>query len=256
MNITDTHTHLYLPDFDADREALLARAQENGVHHFYMPNIDRHSVDIVLNTAKRYEMCYPMMGLHPCSVKNDFESELKFIEPFLTGTRCKAVGEIGIDLYWDKSHFDQQKEAFRIQCGWAVKHQLPVVIHTRNSFSETVALLKEMKEKPRGIFHCFGGSIPDAELVIGMGFMIGIGGVLTFKNSGLDKVVAAIGLEHMVLETDSPYLAPAPHRGKRNLPEYIRIVAEKVAAIKNISVDEAAAQTSLSAVKLFSSKAH
>ena len=180
-------------------------------------------------------MCFPMMGLHPCSVKKDFERELYIVEDWLSKRRFSAVGEIGTDLYWDKTFFEQQKEAFMIQVSWAKKYGLPIVIHCRESIDETIELVEQMQDgNLRGIFHCFSGTAEQAKRITKLGFYLGIGGVVTFKNGGLDKVIPEIDLEHMVLETDSPYLAPVPHRGKRNEPCYIPLVAKQNCRIKKV----------------------
>jgi TatD DNase family protein len=195
---------------------------------------------------------FPMMGLHPCSVKDDWKDEIKIVEEWLAKRKFVAVGEIGIDLYWDKTHFEEQKQAFRRQVELANQYKLPIVIHTRDSFDVTYELLEETKkESPRGIFHCFTGTLEQAKKAIDMGFYLGIGGVLTFKNSGLDKVLAEIDLEHIVLETDAPYLAPVPYRGKRNDPAFIVKVAERVSEIKGVSVLEVARRSTENSVRVF-----
>lgn len=253
MKITDTHIHLYLPEFGNDREFIIDKAIAAGVDRFFLPNIDSSSIESMLKLSEKYpEHCFPMMGLHPCSVKENFEEELKIVEEYFSKEKFYAVGEIGLDLYWDKTFFEQQKEAFTIQCQWAVDKNLPVAIHTRNSFEEAISLLKEMPKIPRGVFHCFSGNAEQAKEAIDLGFFLGIGGVVTFKNSGLDKVMENIDLKHLVLETDAPYLAPEPHRGKRNEPFYIKLVAEKISLIKNIPVSEVSEITSENASKLFS----
>ena len=196
--------------------------------------------------------CYLMMGLHPCSVQENFEEELAIVKKWLDQRAFCAVGEIGLDLYWDKSFFAQQQEAFRRQISWAKELGLPIVIHSRNSTKEVLQILQEEKEERlRGIFHCFGGSVEEAKEIIDLGFYLGIGGVLTFKKAGLDQTMAEISLDHVVLETDSPYLAPVPYRGKRNESSYIHQIATKLASIKNISLDEVAATTTINARKIF-----
>lgn len=253
MNITDTHIHLYAEEYDIDREALILQAKKAGVNRFYLPNIDSTSINSMLQLEVKYpDVCFPMMGLHPCYVKDNFQEELNTVEEWLGKRTFKAIGEIGIDLYWDKTFIKEQEIAFKKQIEWAHHYHLPIVIHSRNSFDEVYALLIEMQAcKPWGIFHCFSGTIEQAKKVIDLGFYIGIGGVVTYKNSGLDKVVAEIDLKHLVLETDGPYLAPTPFRGKRNLPEYILKVAERIAEIKNISVEEVAMTTSQNADSVF-----
>ena len=193
-----------------------------------------------------------MMGLHPCNVKKHFEKELYEVEDWLKRRKFAAVGEMGIDLYWDTSLQAEQEEAFKIQVGFAKQFKLPIVIHCRNSFRETMKLLKEVKgENQKGVFHCFSGTKEEAKEVVDIGFCIGIGGVVTFKNGGLDKVLPYVALEHIILETDCPYLAPAPFRGKRNEPSYIPLIAEKIASIKNITTEEVAAATTKNTLQLF-----
>ncbi|HYG20054.1 MAG TPA: TatD family hydrolase [Ohtaekwangia sp.] len=252
----DTHAHIYADEFSADREDMLARSEAAAVRTILMPNVDHTSIDKMMEVERRNPAsCFAMMGLHPCSVKKDFEKELYVVEDWLSKRKFTAVGEIGTDLYWDQSLWDQQQEAFRIQVKWALKYDLPIVIHSRESIDQTIALVEELKtEKLRGVFHCFSGTPEQARRIIALGFYLGIGGVATFKNGGLDKVLPEIALEHLVLETDSPYLAPVPHRGKRNEPAYIPIVAGRIAEIKNISVEEVRNATTSSAARLFSLK--
>ena len=231
MNWIDTHAHIYLKEFDPDREEMLTRAREADVTKIYMPNIDRQSVDALLESEARYgDQCVAMMGLHPCSVKKDFEQELYHVEEWLTKRKFAAVGEMGTDLYWDKTFWEQQQEAFRLQVLLAKKFNLPIVIHCRESIDQTIGLLEKLvSDDLTGIFHCFSGNLEQANKIIAMGFYLGLGGVATFKNGGLDMVIPDIGLENIVLETDSPYLAPVPHRGKRNEPSYIPEIAQKIA---------------------------
>ena len=252
--LVDTHTHLYADEFNVDRTQIIEHAIQNGVGRMYVPNIDSKSIVGLFNLAKEFpENCFPMMGLHPCSVNNKYSDELKVVEHWLEKKKFYAIGEIGIDLYWDKTFLNQQKDAFKRQIEMAKKHKLPIVIHTRSSFNETYEIVKEMKdENLKGIFHCFSGTSEDAEQIISLGgFKIGIGGVLTFKNSGLDKVVEQIDMKHLVLETDSPYLAPVPHRGKRNESSYIKIIAHKLAEIKNVSVEKVGEITTQNALEIF-----
>ncbi|MFK8105053.1 MAG: TatD family hydrolase [Saprospiraceae bacterium] len=249
----DTHTHLYVEQFDEDRAEMLKRANDQGIQKFFLPNIDRSSIDAMLALEAAYpEQCFAMMGLHPCSVKEDFEAELAVVEKWLGQRTFCAVGEIGIDLYWDKTFQAQQEIAFRRQINWAKDLDIPIVIHSRSSTAEVLEILKSEKdEKLRGIFHCFGGSETEARAIIELGFHLGIGGVLTFKKSGLDKTLASIPLDYMVLETDSPYLAPTPFRGKRNESAYLHQIAEKLAAIKERSIQEVAAITTRNAESIF-----
>lgn len=253
MHFTDTHTHLYSNQFRADIDTLIEEARKAGVERFYLPNIDSESIERMLALEEKYPgVCVPMMGLHPCSVKEDWEKEMALVEEWLAKRKFCAVGEMGMDLYWDKTFLEQQKEVFRRQVKLANRYKLPIVIHTRESFDVTLALLDEVpKEAPQGIFHCFTGTAEQALEVIRRGFYIGIGGVVTFKKSGLDEVVAAIPLEHIVLETDAPYLAPAPYRGKRNLPVYVKLVAEKIAEIKSVPVEVVAEVTTRNAASVF-----
>lgn len=249
----DTHAHIYLDQFKSDREDVIARSIEAGVPQICLPNIDRETIDDMLELQEKYpDNCFAMMGLHPCSVKKDFEKELYWVEEWLNKAPFIAVGEMGTDLYWDKSFFEQQKEAFKIQVALAKKHDLPIVIHCRESMRETLDLLKPLQEeKLRGIFHCFGGSLEEAQEIIELGFLMGIGGVSTFKKAGMDQVLPHIDLKHLVLETDSPYLAPKPHRGKRNEPAYVAIIAKRLADLKEMEIEEVARITTENARQLF-----
>jgi TatD DNase family protein len=253
MILTDTHTHLYAEEFDADRELLVKTAQLAGIQRFFLPNIDSSSIGPMLELEETFpENCFATMGLHPCSVKENWKEEMKLVEDWLSKRKFTAVGEMGIDLYWDKTFVEEQKTVFRRQVELANQYRLPILIHSRESFEMIYELLlATKKESPRGIFHCFTGNEDQARRAIDLGFYLGIGGVVTFKNSGLDKVVENIGLEHLVLETDSPYLAPTPHRGKRNLPEYLRLVAQKIAEVKATTVDEVAEVTTRNSKTIF-----
>ncbi|HNT51594.1 MAG TPA: TatD family hydrolase [Cyclobacteriaceae bacterium] len=249
----DTHAHIYVKEFDADRADVLARCTELQVEKIYMPNIDHASIDLMLEVEAKYpQQCLPMMGLHPCSVKKDFEKELYLVENWLTKRRFAALGEMGTDLYWDKTFWEQQQEAFKIQTGWAKKYQLPLVIHCRESIDETIALLEPFAGFGlTGVFHCFSGTAEQAKKIYDLGFYVGIGGVATFKNGGMDAVIPNLAIDRIVLETDSPYLAPVPHRGKRNTPEYIPLIAARIAALKNISVERLMQHTYSNTCKLF-----
>lgn len=252
----DTHAHIYAKEFDNDRLDMLQRCVQNNVKKIFMPNVDHTSIDSMLELESRSPDCFAMMGLHPCSVKKDFERELYIVEEWLSKRKFAAVGEIGTDLYWDKTFWDQQKEAFTIQINWAKKFDLPVVIHCRESLDETIALVDNLQDgKLTGIFHCFSGSVEQAEKITKLNFYVGIGGVSTFKKGGLDTVLADVAINKIVLETDSPYLAPVPHRGKRNEPSYIPLIAKKVAEIKNISLEELQLHTTQNALKVFKHKA-
>ncbi len=254
MILTDTHTHLYSKEFDIDRAELIEKAINSGVKRFFMPNIDSDSIPGLYQVEKQFpDNCFAMMGLHPCSVNATYQHELQVVRYWLSKRKFVAIGEIGIDLYWDKTFFQQQQDAFRAQIELAKQYKLPYVIHSRNSFDEVMEIVNEFKhDNIKAIFHCFSGNVLQAEQVIAAGnFKLGIGGVVTFKNSGLDKVVEAIDLKHIVLETDAPYLAPAPYRGKRNNPDYLLLVARKIAEIKNSSLEEVAEVTTLNSIEVF-----
>lgn len=256
MNLIDTHTHLYLDQFKDDREEMMERATENGVSQFFLPNIDSTSIDDMLALEAAYPgRCFAMMGLHPCSVKDNYEEELQLAYDWLQKRPFCAIGEIGLDLYWDKTYLEQQKDAFRRQMEWAKELEIPIVIHTRDAMDLAIDMVSEAKDdRLQGIFHCFTGNREQALRIIDLGFYLGLGGVLTFKNSGLDKVIADtdIGLDRLVVETDAPYLAPTPKRGKRNESAYVRLVAEKLAAIKEVSYEEVCQRTSKNAEAIFS----
>jgi len=255
MIFADTHTHLYLEEFDGDRDIVVGNAIHNGVTRLFLPNIDSGSVDGMMALADSYpDHCFPMIGLHPTSVKANYKKELAFVEQQLTlsGKRFCAIGEIGIDLYWSREFESFQLSAFSFQLELAVKYNLPVVIHTRNSFEHAVNVIAE-KNNPgiRGIFHCFGGSLKQAQKAIELGFLLGIGGIITYKNSGLQEVVEKVGLEHLVLETDAPFLPPVPYRGQRNESAYIPVIAEKISLLKKVEVAEVAAVSTHNALSLF-----
>ena len=253
MRLIDTHTHLYLEQFDDGREEMIQRALESGVEQFFLPNIDSSSITRMLELEEAWPgRCFAMMGLHPCSVKENFEEELAIVRDWLDERPFCAVGEIGIDLYWDKTFFEQQKEAFLLQVEWAKELGIPIVIHSREATDILIDLVEKAKdERLTGVFHCFSGTETQARRIIELDFFLGIGGVVTFKNAGLDQVMENISLEHVVLETDSPYLAPVPKRGKRNESAYVRLVAEKLAAIKGVPFREVAEVTTRNAESLF-----
>lgn len=253
MTIIDTHCHLYVKAFKDDIAAVLERAAAEGVEKFYLPAIDSEETDSMLALEARFpDRCVAMMGLHPCSVKEDYEAELAHVEEWLAKRKFVAVGEIGLDFYWDKTFAEQQYVAFRQQIEWALQYDVPIVIHTRNAMQETINVVKEYKSRGlRGIFHCFSGSYESAVQIIDAGFYLGIGGVLTYKNAGLPEVLSKIGLEHMVLETDAPYLTPVPFRGKRNESSYLKYVIEKLAETKGEPLDMVAAITTANAQKIF-----
>ena len=253
MVFTDTHTHLYLNAFDDDRANVVKNAIEQDVKYMLLPNIDSSSIDPMFELCKAFpENCFPMMGLHPTSVKENYKEELEIISGWFEKQNFIAVGEIGIDLYWDQSFQKQQEEAFRFQIDLALKNEIPIVIHSRDSFDEIFNVLEDYRGSGlKGVFHCFTGSLEQANKAIDLGFYLGIGGVLTFKNSGLDKVIAEIDLKHILLETDSPFLAPTPFRGKRNESAYINLVANRLSQIKNIDREEIAKITTQNAIDLF-----
>ena len=255
MNFIDTHAHLYAEEFDPDRDAVIQNAVEKGVSRLLIPAIDRNYYERMMSVTDRHsEYCFPMIGLHPTSVRANFREELDFIKETLEKNRERfyGIGEIGIDLYWDKTYVDEQTSAFNYQLDLAIEYQLPVAIHTRNSFEIAIKVIRE-KNNPelKGVFHCFSGSVEQAQQAMELGFMLGIGGIITYKNSGLQKVVEDTGLTHLVLETDAPYLPPAPYRGQRNESAYIPVIAKKVAEIKNVSINEVAEITTLNALTLF-----
>jgi TatD DNase family protein len=253
LQFIDTHTHLYASEFDADRTAVVEKAIQNGVTHFFLPNIDIHSIQPMLDLVWNFpNHCFPMMGLHPCSVDQHVEAHLFQIQKWFKKRKFYAIGEIGLDYYWSTEFKAEQIRAFRMQIQWAIQQDLPIVIHARNSNEDVIAILKEMKHpRLRGIFHCFGGNAAQAAEVVDLGFLLGIGGVLTFKNGGLDKAIEDISIEHLVLETDSPYLAPMPYRGKRNESFYILEVARKLAELKKVGLNQLAEITTQNAQKVF-----
>ncbi|WP_057939556.1 TatD family hydrolase [Algoriphagus resistens] len=253
MNYIETHAHIYSSKFDSDRDQVIQDIRDAGIERVYMPNVDVETIDAMLACEEMYrDLCIPMMGLHPCDVKDDFRDQLAVIENWLNKRQFAAVGEIGLDLYWDKTFFEQQKEALKTQINWAKQRDLPIVLHCRDSMDETIAIVKEEHNgKLKGVFHCFTGNVDQAKRIIDMGFLLGIGGVATFKNGGLDEVIPAISIEHLVLETDAPYLAPVPFRGKRNSPAYLPIIAEKIGDYLRISKEEVALRTKQNALNLF-----
>ncbi|MDX5435846.1 MAG: TatD family hydrolase [Pontibacter sp.] len=253
MNLVDSHAHIYSEKFNDDRSEAVRRAEEEGVGKIYMPNIDHTSIDAMLEAESQFpEVCIPMMGLHPTSVDKNFERELYLVEDWLSKRAFAAVGECGIDLYWDKTFLPQQQEALKVQVELAKKYKLPIVLHTRDSFNETYEIISAAQDGTlKGIFHCFSGTEEEAKKVTELGFLMGIGGVATFKNGGLDKVLPHVELENLVLETDCPYLAPVPHRGKRNEPVYLPLVAKRVSELMNKDVEEVAEKTTANALNLF-----
>lgn len=253
MYLVDTHCHLYSEEFELDQEAVLQRAFSEGIKKFYLPAIDSSAIPAMLALEKKFPgKCMAMMGLHPCYVKENFQQELIVVKDWLSNRNFSAVGEIGLDYYWDKTFAAEQVIAFRNQIEWSIEYKLPIVIHTRNAMQETIEIVKEyVPEGVRGIFHCFSGSFENAIEIIDAGFYLGIGGVLTYKNAGLVNVLSKIDLQHLVLETDAPYLSPVPFRGKRNESSYLKYVVEKLAEIKNCSVETVAKVTTENAEKIF-----
>jgi TatD DNase family protein len=253
MVLIDTHCHLYAEEFDQDRAAMISRAQASGVQRFYLPGIDSASIPAMLQMEKVYPgICFPMMGLHPCYVKENYQEELAIVKNWLDQRPFPAVGEIGLDYYWDKTFMQQQQKAFALQMDWALEKKMPIVIHTRNAMQETIDMVKPYAAKGlTGIFHCFSGSYESASQIIKMGFYLGIGGVITYKNAGLPEVLEKIGLEHLVLETDAPYLTPVPFRGKRNESAYLTYVMDKLVETKRILPTELARITTENAQKIF-----
>lgn len=253
MILTDTHTHLYYTVDEEERAKQMERCFKNEITRLFLPNVSSQSVSMVMDLAIAYpQNCFPMLGLHPCDVKENFEEELSLINQYIEKNKIYAIGEIGIDLYWDKTFLKQQQQAFITQINWAKNLDLPIVIHCRDAFEEVFEVLQSQKDdKLRGIFHCFTGDINQANTAIDLGFYLGIGGVVTYKKAGLDKVVEEIDLQHIVLETDAPYLAPTPYRGKPNESSYLINIAQKVADIKNISLAQVAEITTANSVKIF-----
>ena len=250
MYFIDTHTHIYLSEFDDDRDNIMQRAKEANVEITIMPAIDSSTHKKMIQTESIYPNCYSMIGLHPCSVNQDFGKELSLIDEYLAERKFVAIGEIGLDFYWDKTFSSEQNETFRKQIQVALKHDLPIVIHSRNAIDECIEVVSEY-QGVKGVFHCFSGNEQQAKKIIQLNFMLGIGGVVTFKNAGLDKVIEKIGLGNVILETDAPYLAPVPFRGKRNEPSYVKIVAEKLSSICNLPLEKIAELTTENARNLF-----
>lgn len=253
MQLIDTHTHLYLAEFDADRDEVIQRAKSIGISKLLLPNIDTDSIDPMLAMADRYkDICLPMIGLHPTSVKEDYRDQLEIIMRLASSGRFTAIGEIGIDLYWDKTYREAQLHVFRKQLSLSIETSLPAVVHSREAFNEVFTVLEEFKGSSlTGVLHAFTGNVSDARKAIDLGFKLGIGGIVTFKNSGLDKVVKEVGPENLILETDSPYLAPVPYRGKRNESSYLYIINKKLADIFARSEEEIADITYSNSVGLF-----
>lgn len=253
MILTDTHTHIYYETNPEKQEVQLNRCLHNNISRLFLPNVDSKSIPLVLALAERYpQNCFPMLGLHPCDVKENYEEELALIATAIASNKIYAIGEIGIDLYWDKSFLQQQQDAFNRQIEQAKSMNLPIVIHCRDAFDEVFEVLDQQNDdKLRGIFHCFTGDLQQANRAIDLGFYLGIGGVVTYKKAGLDKVVEQLDLSDLVLETDSPYLAPSPHRGKPNESSYLIHIAQKIADLKQTSLEHVAEITTSNSHKVF-----
>ena len=250
----DTHTHIYLEDFDNDRKVIIEEGYRLNVKKLFLPNIDLNTIENVIEISNKYKnICYPMVGLHPCSVKQNFSAELQVLKSYIKKLKPVAIGETGLDLYWDKSTINEQIAAFKEQIKWAKEFNLPIVIHARNSYKEIFKVLDVLNnEKLTGIFHCFSSNLNDAEHILNYGgFKLGIGGVVTFKNSGLDKILEKIPLKNIVLETDSPYLSPAPFRGKRNKSSYIPLIAKKISEIYKRELSDIEKITTKNALEIF-----
>jgi len=249
----DTHSHLYAEEFNVDRQAMFERAREVGVTSVYLPAIDSSSHESMMQTVAESDgLCIPMMGLHPCYVGSDYVAQLKLVEEWLKREKFAAIGEVGLDFYHSVEFRTQQEEAFERQIGLALQYELPLVIHSRSSLDECIKMIADVGQgKVKGIFHCFGGDERQARKIIDMGFLLGIGGVVTYKNAGLALLVEKLPLEAMVLETDAPYLTPVPYRGKRNETAYVHYVAEKIATLKGISLAEVDEITTQNAKKIF-----
>ena len=253
MRFIDTHSHIYDAGFQEDLDAVMASAKSAGIEKIYMPGIDSTCINGMMDMETKYPgFCIPMMGLHPCYVKENYQEELAIVEGWLAKRKFAAIGEIGLDYYWDKTFAKEQQFVFEQQMQWGLDYGLPINIHTRNAMGETIEMVKPFAKKGlKGIFHCFSGSKESAEQIIEMGFLLGLGGVLTYKNAGVAEAVVDIPLEFLVLETDAPYLPPVPYRGKRNEPAFMIEVAKKLAEIKNIPLHEVAEKTSENAERVF-----
>ena len=255
MNFIDTHTHLFASEFDNDIDIVIKNALDNGISKMLLPNIDSTTTTKMLQLCDRHpNNCYPMIGLHPCSVKKDnLEKEISHVEQMLSQNKFIAVGEIGLDLYWDKSTLDLQKIAFGSQIELAKKYKLPIAIHVRDSFDEAIEIVERLNDyNLSGVFHCFTGNLEEAQRIINLNnFYLGIGGVVTFKNGGINKIINQVSLDRIILETDSPYLSPTPFRGTRNESKYLLNIAHKMAELYNIDIEDIAKKTTKNAIDLF-----
>ncbi len=253
MKFIDTHTHLFDEQFHEDIDKVILNAQNAQLEACFLPNVDEETISTMMHLAQKYpNFCYPMLGLHPCSVKENYEDILNKMYALFNEYSFWGVGETGLDYYWDKTFIKEQKEALSIQAEWAKEKKLPLILHTRDAMYDTIDVIKSCQEgNLKGIFHCFSGSYEQAKEIMKLGFLMGIGGVLTYKNSKLPETLSKIPLEYIVLETDSPYLSPVPFRGKRNEPAYIPLISQKLAEIYNCTIEKIAEVTTLNAKKLF-----
>jgi TatD DNase family protein len=253
MEFIDSHAHLFLPEFDNDRNQLINQAVSNGIIKIVLPNIDYSTIEPLTELCDKFPLiCYPTLGLHPTSVNSEYKTQLKKIFAFIPYIKSIAIGEIGIDLYWDKTYISEQREAFEYQINLAKELNLPIIIHCRDAFDEIISILDKYRSGlPSGVFHSFTGTSEQANIVIDLGFKIGINGVVTYKNSNMDQMIKQISLTEIILETDSPYLTPVPFRGKRNDSSNLVYIAQKISDIKNIAMDEIASETTQNAIKLF-----
>ena len=254
MNLIDTHTHLYLKEFSTDINEVIERAEKEGVNKFFVPAIDGSETDAMFELEKQFPgKCIAMAGLHPCSVKENYKEELSKVEKLLNERKFAAIGETGLDFYWDKTFIKEQYVSLEIQAEWSLQYNIPLILHTRNAMQETIDVIKRYNSRGlKGIFHCFSGTLQHAKDIIDQNFYLGIGGVVTYKNSGLAEILKVIDLKYIVLETDAPYLTPVPFRGKRNESSYLKYVVQKIAENKNISIEEVADQTTKNASEIFS----
>ena len=250
MQLIDSHAHIYLPEFDSDRDLLIENALSFSIERILMPAIDSSTHEAMFKTEEQFPGCTAMIGLHPCSVNEGFNNEIEVVKIWLLQRKFIGIGEIGLDFYWGKTFTTQQYDAFHQQIGLAIQYNLPIVIHSRNATEECLDVVQQYPGL-KGVFHCFSGTAEQAQKIIETGFLLGIGGVVTFKNSGLDKIIEGIGIDQVILETDSPYLAPVPFRGKRNEPGYLKYVAEKLAWLTGKTVEEVASVTTNNAINLF-----
>ena len=253
MQFIDTHAHLYDPELVVDIDNIIEKSLLEGVQKVLMPNIDIETIEPMLHLAEQYpDFCLPMLGIHPCYIQKDFQKQLYQIESWLSKKNFIALGEIGIDLYKDKMYQSMQIEALQIQLELAKKHNLPIAIHSRNAFAETIQIISKFQDgNLRGVFHCFSGTLSEAEQIIALGFHLGIGGIITFKTSSLGNVISNVDLKHVILETDSPYLAPSPYRGKTNDPSYLPYIADAIAVNKKTTIEIVASVTTANAKNIF-----